>query len=442
MKKSACLFLMFLSCLAFMLPVSAKENFFVREKDTEKKLVELWNGYDPESFEEFFSNEFEEAGGFSPHLFSPEIGQDFRNEEDKLIVFTFTFDREAMIESEYGEYYLEFEEENPDNLGSFFFSLISNDGTTYHSDRKNANTRRVYSFKEIIRDCGVKDPAEIGLARYERLSEYGRFSFEFMDYTPGWNEIDGNRYYIKSDGTVLTKSAVIDGIRYKFDKSGVCQGKYTGKVKSENNVVDYKDGVKQEDELFTGWIKFGGKRFYAEDGVIQTGWVNISPDWYYIDPKEGRLTGTHEIDGTSCTFDQDGKWDKKTVKPISVIANYVDDRMDKTTFGGVYIQDEMLMVWSVDGKAEKKLQKRYPNNGGICYLKAEYSIYQMERIMTAVKAKYPNDWTSMGIFPIENRLKLGFTDKQLKKVGPYLDTLEDKGCIDLVDETGVIFYDD
>lgn len=255
-----------------------------RSKDTEKKLVELWNGDDPEAFEEFFSEEFEEAGGFSPCLFSPEIGQSFRNEEDKLIVFTFTFDREAMIESEYGEYYLEFEKENPDNLGSFFFSLISYDGTAYHSGRKNANARRVYSFKEIIKDCGVEDPAEIGLARYERLSEYGIFTFEFTDYTPGWNEIEGNRYYIKSDGTVLTKSAIIGGIRCKFGKDGVCQGKYTGYTKSSK-----------------------GKRCWKNGELIKNGWIRVKGERKYYAGSDGYfLTGTREINGKKYNFAEDG----------------------------------------------------------------------------------------------------------------------------------------
>lgn len=440
-KKIAYIFLTVLFLFSLTLSISAKENFLIRDKDTEKKLIELWNGDDAKAFEDFFSYYFEEDGGFAPRLFDPEIGQSFRNEEDKLIVLTFSFDREAMIASEYGEYYLEFEKEYPYNLGSFYFSLISYDGTTYNTERKNALNKKVYTFKEIIRECGIEDSSEIGLARFERLSSYGTFSFEFMDYTSGWNEIDGERYYIKSDGTVLTKSATIDGIRYKFGKDGVCQGRYTGKVKSGNKIICYKDGVKQ-DELFMGWFKSGGKRFYAEEGVIRTGWVNISPDWYYIDPKEGRLTGTHEIDGVSCTFDRNGKWDKKTVKSADSVYNYVERKMDKNLYGGVYWQDGMVMVWSVDGKAEKKLQKRYPNNGGICYLKADYSVYQMERIMISIRAKFPNDWTSMGIYPMENRLKLGFTDEQLKKVKPYLDTLEDKGCIDIVDETGVIFYDD
>ncbi len=258
----------------------------------------------------------------------------------------------------------------------------------------------------------------------------------------GWITDNGNEYYYKSDGTLATSSLTINGIRYKFDKNGVCQGKYTGKIRSGNNIICYKDGVKQKDEHFTGWIKFGGKRFYAKDGVIQTGWVNISPEWYYIDPKEGRLTGTHKIDGASCTFDKNGKWDKKTIKSADSVYNYVEYKMDKNLHGGVYWRDGMVMVWSVDGKAEKKLQKRYPNNGGIYYMEAKYSVAEMIAIPQQIRAQDPDGITSYYVDVFNNRLKLGFTDEQLKRIQPYLDSLENKDCIDIVDETGVIFYDD
>ncbi len=332
-----------------MLPVSAKENFFVREKDTEKKLVELWNGDDPEAFEEFYSQEIEEIGGFTPRLFSPEIGQDFRNEEDKLIVFTFTFDRKAMIESEYGEYYLEFEEENPDNLGSFFFSLISYDGTTYHSGRKNANARRVYSFKEIIKDCGVEDPAEIGLARYERLSEYGLFTFEFADYTPGWNEIDGNRYYIKSDGTVLTKSAMIDGIRYKFDESGVCQGKYTGYTMTSK-----------------------GKRYWKNGELVKNKWIKVKGERKHYADKNGYLvTGTRKIDGKKYSFDENGALkkmpEKKEFPRIEV--KYPD--------GAVYESSDGGKSWTKDGEVQSpSVYARF---------KGEYPVRMSEDAMIVVR---------------------------------------------------------
>lgn len=140
----------------------------------------------------------------------------------------------------------------------------------------------------------------------------------------GWVTADGNRYYYKSDGTLATSSLNIGGIRYKFGKDGVCQGTYTGKVKSGDRVFCYQDGVKQEDELFTGWVRFGGKRFYARDGVLLSGWVSVGSDRYYVDPTEGRLPGAEKIsvefpDGAVYESTDGGKsWTKdgqKTARP-------------------------------------------------------------------------------------------------------------------------------
>lgn len=149
------------------------------------------------------------------------------------------------------------------------------------------------------------------------------FSVSAAETKKGWVIENGNEYYYKSDGTFLTKSANIGGIRYKFGKDGVCQGKYTGKAKSGNRIICYKDGAEQ-DELFTGWFKSGGKRFYAEDGVIRTGWVTVGSGRYYIDPKSGRLPGAERIsvkypDGTVYESADGGKsWTiggKKTQTP-------------------------------------------------------------------------------------------------------------------------------
>lgn len=167
----------------------------------------------------------------------------------------------------------------------------------------------------------------------------------------GWNEFDGEKYYIKSNGVFATKSTIIDGIRYKFGKDGVCQGKYTGKVKSGNRIICYKDGVKQ-DELFTGWLKAGGKRFYAKDGVIRTGWVTVGSGRYYIDPKEGRLPGAERIcvkvpDGTVYESVDGGKsWtvDGKKTKTPTLSARF------ETKRPAVFSEKSVLTIRNETGK--------------------------------------------------------------------------------------------
>ena len=65
-----------------------------------------------------------------------------------------------------------------------------------------------------------------------------------LNIKPGWHEIEGYKCYRDKNGKAVTKPTVIDGVFYKFDKSGICKGKYTGWAKSAGNKVYYKDGLK------------------------------------------------------------------------------------------------------------------------------------------------------------------------------------------------------
>lgn len=83
---------------------------------------------------------------------------------------------------------------------------------------------------------------------------------------PGWNEIDGSRYYVKADGTLATSSLVIGGVRYRFGTDGVCQGTYTGYTKSSKGKRYWKDGK----PLKNRYIRVKGvRKYYAdEDGYL------------------------------------------------------------------------------------------------------------------------------------------------------------------------------
>lgn len=74
----------------------------------------------------------------------------------------------------------------------------------------------------------------------------------------GWTTVNGNEYYYKSDGTLATSSLTIGGIRYKFDESGVCQGKYTGFTKSSKGKRYWKNGKLVKNK----WIRVNDERKY------------------------------------------------------------------------------------------------------------------------------------------------------------------------------------
>lgn len=77
----------------------------------------------------------------------------------------------------------------------------------------------------------------------------------------GWSELDGERYYIKSDGTFATKSTIIDGIRYKFSSKGICLGKYSGWTKSDKGRRYWYNGKSLTNKTFMA----SGVKYYADE---------------------------------------------------------------------------------------------------------------------------------------------------------------------------------
>ena len=41
---------------------------------------------------------------------------------------------------------------------------------------------------------------------------------------------------------------------------------------------------------------------------MQTGWIQLSGKWYYLDSSGVMVTGTRVIDGKSYTFNSSGVW--------------------------------------------------------------------------------------------------------------------------------------
>lgn len=80
----------------------------------------------------------------------------------------------------------------------------------------------------------------------------------------GWFTLDGEKYFIKRDGTLAAKNTTIGGKRYKFAADGRYLGTFTGFVKSGKCRYYYKNGVKQ-----TGDFTVKGKTYHADEkGII------------------------------------------------------------------------------------------------------------------------------------------------------------------------------
>lgn len=153
----------------------------------------------------------------------------------------------------------------------FYFAATNDEVTVLYNLFKDNADKQISEIKKLH---SVKNPKEV-------INVYG-------SYKAGWQEIDGAKYYIKKDGTLVTKNTTINGKRYKFSSDGKCLGTFTGFSKQSGVKYYYKKGVMQ-----TGWISSKSKKYYAaKSGEIRTGWAAIEGSIYY--------------------FDKNGVWDGKT----------------------------------------------------------------------------------------------------------------------------------
>ncbi len=97
----------------------------------------------------------------------------------------------------------------------------------------------------------------------------------------------------------------------------------------------------------------------------------------------------------------------------------------------------MIVVWSVDGKAEKAVKKLLKDTGGIVFREADYSVYEMNAIKDEIFSRKGN-WTSMYVDDFTNRLIVGATKMQYKRLEKYLDTLDNRGCVVIRDGRDIL----
>ena len=55
-----------------------------------------------------------------------------------------------------------------------------------------------------------------------------------------------------------------------------------------------------------GWVEENGKRYYYENGVMLTGWLDQEYDRFYLQADGSMAIGKVEIDGSTCYFGPDG----------------------------------------------------------------------------------------------------------------------------------------
>ena len=95
----------------------------------------------------------------------------------------------------------------------------------------------------------------------------------------GWQEWDGKRYYLNSDGTMKSNEWMVDadGSIYYFRSWG-------GAYKNCNAVINGRSYTFGADSKMQGsqWIVKGGNWYLAKDGKIATGWQEWQGSKYYL----------------------------------------------------------------------------------------------------------------------------------------------------------------
>ena len=140
----------------------------------------------------------------------------------------------------------------------------------------------------------------------------------------GWISFGKTRYYLDSNGVMVTGKQVIDGTTYTFASDGklIVESKRGWKTVNgkkyyynENGVAvtgwQTIDGKKYffmpEGYMMTGWISFGSTKYYlGTDGVMRTGWQTIDGKKYFFMPEGYMMTGWISFGSTKYYLGTDG----------------------------------------------------------------------------------------------------------------------------------------
>ena len=173
--------------------------------------------------------------------------------------------------------------------------------------------------------------------------------------TSGTPLVDGNKYWIKEDGSLGSGWLYLGNWKMYFDPDTFCAKTASDKVVDIDGekYLFNEDGVMQ---TFAGTtIVNGAKYWFSDEGVLKCGWL-ILGDWkLYFDTQtyEG-ATGLKEIDGTQYVFDSNGVLIEKS-GTIMVNGNKYCVENGKLKTGWVTIGDWKLYFDPETGAAATKV---------------------------------------------------------------------------------------
>lgn len=152
-----------------------------------------------------------------------------------------------------------------------------------------------------------------------RLSEADKELTRSVVLTPGYELLTISGYLKNNKGENIYR--ITEGKRY-FNKDGDMESglvSITGSQALDDGTYYFKDDIndiKSFGIMQTGWVKLSGQWYYFnESGVMQTGWKQIDKTWYYFNTdgsmaaKEWRGGYWLNKDG-SCTYQYKAVWKK------------------------------------------------------------------------------------------------------------------------------------
>ncbi|MGL4850563.1 MAG: N-acetylmuramoyl-L-alanine amidase family protein [Clostridium sp.] len=146
--------------------------------------------------------------------------------------------------------------------------------------------------------------SDIDKGEWKSINGY-YYYFENGVMQTGWKFIDGSYYYLNQDGVMQTDWLNLNGNWYYLDHNGRMVEGYK-KINDVEYFFDKSSGRMQNN----GWTydeEDNGYRYCAENGVLQTGWLYLNGNYYYLDGmNEGLMaTGYYEIDKIGYFFDRE-----------------------------------------------------------------------------------------------------------------------------------------
>lgn len=120
---------------------------------------------------------------------------------------------------------------------------------------------------------------------------------------PAWLYISGRWYLFDKDGKMLTGWQEVDGQRYYLNGSGAMEIGWL-------NLGGTWYYLGSSGAMAKGWQTIGGSRYYlGDDGKMRVGWAEIGGDWYYFETSGAMFTGWLNR-GTWYWLDSQGKMAK------------------------------------------------------------------------------------------------------------------------------------